>query len=1235
MDFTPEQLTAIRARGGALLVSAGAGSGKTRVLVERLVSYVTDPADPVDVDRFLVITYTRSAAAELRERIGARLEALSAALPRDRRLRRQTALLARAKIGTIHSFCAALLRERAHLLALPQDFRVADETRCVPLRQSVLDRVLEAAYTRIDTDADLRALADTVGAGRDDKRLETVILSLYDRMRSHPDPEKWAAKCVSDAECAGASDAGDTVWGAWLLADARESAAAWRARLLSARADLAKDPALERAYGESFSGADEGLLAFLAAAEKGWDAARDALPVPFPRLRPPRKPYDADAAETAKAHWNACKEAMKKLEKRLNVPSAQALADLRAAAPAARALLRLTLDFDAAYTREKRRQSLLDYGDLEHLTLGLLLDENGAPTDTAREVSRRFTEVMVDEYQDVNAVQDAIFSAVSRDGENLFLVGDVKQSIYRFRLADPTLFLRRYDAFGTGEGGRRLLLRRNFRSRPEILNAVNHVFSNILSRQLGELDYDENAALLPGAEYPPAGGPLVRLTAVDSRAEDEEDERTAAQAEAAAVARQLRALFDAGTTVFEDGRARPLRWGDVCVLLRAPGSLAADFRAALENARIPVQAEQGADFFECDEVTVTLHLLALADNPRQDLPLVSVLRSALFGFDADALSAIRAADRRASFYDALCLRAETDENCRAFLDLLSGLREDARDRSVHAFLWRVYARTGALAVAAALPGGAARRENLLRLAALARRFEENGSRGLGRFLRWIEALRENNAAPALVSAGGDAVRVMSIHRSKGLEFPVVFLAGLGHRFNRSDASETLPVDASLGLGLRRTDLELGVEYPTIARAAVSRSLTRQLLSEEMRVLYVAMTRAKERLYMSCALKDPEKKLASLALGVSSPIDPCLLEDAASMADWLLRAALLPDCPFPLEVEKPEAAQEENGFSRPLRGLRMTDEAEVLSFRGGGPAADVGEGIRNTPIPDLAPLLSYRYPFAAAERVPAKLTATELKSRVPSLAEDGEAASLLPKEPETFRMPDFGGAKGPLTGAQKGTATHRFLQYADLAAAAKPGGVEKEKARLLSAGALSPEEAAAVDTTAIEGFLATEPGRLVARAAAETAMSLPQGAADPFAHVGLRPPRNDKDALQPVILRPQSGRENPSPASPALSLRRELRFSLLEKATDYFPEAPEGDALLLQGIVDCCVFEPDGITVLDYKTDRVRGEALEARSRRYAPQLRAYARALARMTGRPVKRCLLVFLFSGELRAVDF
>ncbi len=430
LNFTPEQRAAIDTRGSTVLVSAAAGSGKTRVLTERLMAYLTDAENPVDIDRFLVITYTRAAAAELRSRILDGIYARIASDPENRRLRRQVALCARAEIGTIHSFCADFLRANCAALALAPDFQVADTERCAALRAAALEHTLERAYMHIDTDAPFRLLADTVGGGRDDARLGELVLTLYDKMQCHARPEQWAAQQVDLLALDGVTDAGATPWGRSLLARMRESAEHW-CGVLEAQLDIMADEDMEwlmDIYGDSFSATADGLRALAYACNRSWDAAVTALQdVPFPRLGSTRKPPDPDVRDRVKAQRDAAKKAIQTLQKQINIPSAQAIADLRATAPAMQALLALTLDFGTAYAAEKRRRSLVDFSDLEHMTAQLLTDDDGAPTELARQLSGRYTEIMVDEYQDVSEVQDLIFRAVSRGGNNLFFVGDVNK----------------------------------------------------------------------------------------------------------------------------------------------------------------------------------------------------------------------------------------------------------------------------------------------------------------------------------------------------------------------------------------------------------------------------------------------------------------------------------------------------------------------------------------------------------------------------------------------------------------------------------------------------------------------------------------------------------------------------------------------------------------------------------------------------------------------------------------
>ena len=909
LNFTPEQRAAIDTRGSTVLVSAAAGSGKTRVLTERLMAYLTDAETPVDIDRFLVITYTRAAAAELRSRILDGIYARIAPAPETPRRRRQAALCARAEIGTIHSFCADFLRANCAALALAPDFQVADTERCIALRTTALEHTLERAYARMDADAGFRLLADTVGNGRDDARLGELVLTpldkqaipvLRNRTQCHARPEQWVAQQVELLALDGVTDAGATPWGRSLLARVRESAAHWAGVLDEQLSIMAAHDMewLYGIYGTSFGSTAAGLRAVVRACDQSWDTAVAALQdVPFPRLGSTRKPPDPDVRDRVKAQRDAAKKAIQALQKQINIPSAQALADLHTTAPAMQALLALTLDFGAAYAAEKRRRSLVDFSDLEHMTAQLLTDEDGAPTELARQLSGRYTEIMVDEYQDVSEVQDLIFRAVSREGNNLFFVGDVKQSIYRFRLADPTIFLDKYARFADFRAAapgapRRILLRENFRSRRAVLEAANHVFSNIMSRALGELDYDDAARLRAGASYP-GDDVLPELAVLElPGADDDAPTPEKAALEADYAARRIRALIDSGTPVWENGAERPAHYGDVVILLRSANSVGPVYRAALEAHGIPVSAETSGGFYTSEEVSVLRSLLAVVDNPHQDVPLIAALRSPLFGLTADDLAAVRTCDREHDFYTAVTLAAETRDDCRDFLDVLARYRALSIELPLSEFLWHVVDDRAVMALTSAMPDGELRRRNVLLLLDLAQQFERTGARGLHRFLLWMQRQETEGVEPAAPGGESRSVRILSIHKSKGLEFPFVFLCDTARLFNKSDTRASVLVHPALGLGPKCTDLEHGVEYPTIARQAIAAQLLSEMLSEEMRLLYVAMTRAKERLVITGTTRDIGKTVSTLTATATVPLAPELLRAAQSPLFWLLQSALL-------------------------------------------------------------------------------------------------------------------------------------------------------------------------------------------------------------------------------------------------------------------------------------------------------------------------------------------------------
>ncbi len=1154
-DFKPTiaQKTAIECRGGAVLVSAGAGSGKTKVLTERLMHYIRDEQDPADLSGFLIITFTRAAAAELRGRISMELSEALAADPGSRRLRRQSALVRRAQIGTIHSFCAALLRENAHRIGLSPDFKIADEERAAAMKAAALERTLERCYEKQEELPGFSLLADTVGAGRDDRRLAELVLSLYDRMQCHARPERWAAEQVQLLQNP-ASDAGETLWGRELLDRAAERADYWCSEYDRLLPMVCRDEKIKKAYYGSFDETAAALRELRRRLALGWDAARAAFPIPFPRLNSLLKYEDPETARFVRDRRDACKKAMESLAAVFSSDSEKLLRDMAATAPAMSALLRLVLDFDRDYESDKRRANLVDYADLEHTAARLLTEEDGSPTELARRVSERYTEIMVDEYQDVSRVQDLIFRAVSREGKNLFLVGDVKQSIYRFRLADPTIFTEKYESYadepGPGEP-RRILLRENFRSRREILEGANAVFSLCMSRALGDIDYDDAAALRCGADYP-GPGPVPELTLLRlPKGGDEEESPDKTAVEARFVAAQIRRLVESGATVTERGASRPIRYGDIAVLLRSVNNVGGIYRRELARAGVPVGSGQGGGYYSSVEVSALLNMLAVVDNPHQDIPLIAVLRSPAFGFTVNDLARIRARDRQADLYSALTLDAQEDEGSRAFLALLERLRGEAPDLRAAELTWLLIEEMDLIAVCSAMADGEQRRARLMAMVELSERFEATGYRGLHRYVLWLRRLAARGEEPAMGSEGAAAVQILSVHKSKGLEFPVVFLCDTARQFNRRDSTAAVLVHPVLGLGPKHTDLVRRVEYPTLARSAVKLRLEREMLSEELRLLYVAMTRAKERLYITAGFRDPDKAVQEARSTLTRPMAVEVLARAKAPADWLLCAALSDGEHLRLRIADP--GEEED--AAPVQPA--CEEEDAAAFK------------------ELQRRLSFRYPHPAAEHLPSKVTATELKGRA---EEDPEAQDLTPKRRRTFRMPDFTREQKPLTGAERGTATHLVLQYMDFSKGGSPELVAGEIERLRRERYLSDREAEAVDAHAICALFASPLGQRMLHAEA---------------------------------------------------IRREFKFSLLVDAAEVFG-GEGGEELLLQGVVDCFLEEDGQITVIDYKTDRLRGRAAcEQRAAFYAGQLRAYARALTRICRKPVRECVLYFLSAGE------
>ena len=1185
LQLTPAQQAVVDNRGGSLLVSAAAGSGKTKVLVERVFRYITD--EKCNVDDFLIITYTKAAAAELRSKIAEELSVRLAENPGDAHLRRQLLLVYRADIRTVDAFCVSLLRENTHLLAkeedrysLSPDFRVLDESEAQLLREKILSRTLERFYEHLDENGE--ELTKTFGFGRDDRALEALVLELYQKLQSHAWPDRWLAEnatfwgdLAADNVCFD-----DTVYAELLLEGIRRKAEHWRNLLSAAAEGMCDCPALQKGYADRFWSVAEqlGLLAE-GAAGRGWDATAElAVSVTFPRLGVVK---DADGGEQkarAQKLWSGCKDAVKTMVASLNVSAAEAVEDLAAVAPAMLALLRLTGAFAEDYRREKLRINTMDFSDQEHLALEMLVDKDGEPTELGAQIAARYTEILVDEYQDTNEVQNAIFRAVSRKENNLFTVGDVKQSIYRFRLADPSIFLERYQTFlpyeEAGEGEpRKILLSRNFRSRREILDATNFIFENILSREMGELDYGEEEALHFGAEYYPQRNDCdTEFHLVCCRRKQGEGDLPVKRltAEARFVARRIRDLLDEGYPVTEkNGTLRPCRPEDIVILMRAPGSRSAAYAAAMAELGIPCAAEDNEDFFETMEISTVLSMLRIIDNPRQDVPLIAVLRSPVFAFSPDRLAQIRGKTPDGDFYTAVTMDGGGDTE--AFLEVLSGLRLLACDVTVHRLLWHLYNRLNVLGVFGAMEDGQRRRENLIALAEQAQKLEGSGCRGLFAFIRRITGLLESGRAPQIRGAADNAgVRIMSIHKSKGLEFPVVILTDLDHAFSRQDLTTPVLVHPKLGLGPIRVELARRIRYPTLARRALEAALLRENRAEEQRLLYVAMTRPKEKLIMVDAMYSAENRIKKLAPLAACPAWPESVSEGSCFADWLLLPLLC----------RPEAAQLRALAEMGVESLYTGDTSPWQVFiHDSEEYRDVIRRRRKEETMhredqnvDLA-LLQFRYPYEGETMLPAKITATQLKGRELD-REAAENAAVTPRL-RPLAQPKFRQAGGALTAAERGTATHLVLQHLDFHNTDVAGQVAALRDRHL----LTAAQAAAVDTKALERFLGSDLAERI-RASGKVV--------------------------------------------------REYPFTLLMPAVALEAGANEQDRVLLQGVVDCFYEEEDGsLSVVDFKTDRVFGEAVAGRAEEYRTQLETYSAALERVLERPVRQKMLYFLASGE------
>ena len=1209
VNWTPKQLRAITARGGALLVSAAAGSGKTAVLVERVIRRILDTEDPCNIDEFLIVTFTKAAAAEMKAKIADALTEKILESPANRRLRRQLTLLDHAQITTVHSFCAYLLRENFQAAGLTPDFRVADEDEIAILRETILEELIEARYEDSSPENEgFFQLVEALSATRDDARLRSVILETFQKVQSHPYPKKWLAdmlaRPVDEHPLEGE-------YGHILITEILDRCRYARETLSAARETMRAYPIVEKGYGAAYTADLERLDQLLTLLEQGaWDqAAAYANATTFARLSPIRGFDDPVLLDLLKAPRENWKKTLGLLcRDYFGFTEAQFREDMQAVAPYSRALFSLTGEYMDRLDEEKRLRNILDFADLEHMTIRMLLGDDGTcPTPLAHALSLQYTEIMVDEYQDTNDVQDAIFQALSREGTNLFLVGDIKQSIYSFRLANPDVFLRKYltysDHPAPGEPGR-IVLSKNFRSREEVTEAVNYLFSNVMSPELGEVSYGESERLVPAAAYPPGEGYDTELCLVETEGEDE---LSGTEADAAYVAARIRKLLDSGYMVYDrtSQSMRPCEPQDFCILLRSVKNKAEVYESALSRVGISSLKDVGSELFASPDVMILMSLLDVLDNPEQDIPLVSLMRSPLYHFTADELADIRAAAPDKSFYQAVYQMAQSDSEtgtrCKALLTALNALRLAAQDLPADRLILRILNETQLEAVCSHVTEGPGKLRAFLEQA---QRFERAGYCGLYRFTHMMRALRDRGLEVSPAPSSVSAVHIMSIHKSKGLEFPIVFLANCAQRFHTGDLTEPVLLHPKLGAGFRRRQVDRRIEYPTLPRLAIILKSKREMLSEELRILYVAMTRAKEKLIVTAPVRSVSALAAKYDPDLArAPLPHQFLLTASSTLLWILTPVLRLPCAVPFFSQAGIAVHFEERVNHSWKlnavhpGALQNSEIE--------PAA-----IPDTPSLSREELLknfSFQYPHADAKDLPSKLTATMLKGRfADSEAAEEAAPPAFGREPEFdgqtsepattqtqfissvhgYSRPRFIQETG-LSSTERGTALHLAMQFLEFSSCTSREDIETELRRLREKRFLTPEQADSVDAGRIEQFFRSPLGR---RMAASTAIH-----------------REFKFSLL---------------ASPGVT----TDFSLLA----HIPE-PGEDVLLFQGVIDCYFEEPDGLILLDFKTDWVPEGGEQLLVQRYRPQLAAYAIALTRITGKPVlERHLYLFRTGTDL-----
>lgn len=1321
VKWTEEQQKVIDTHGVDVLVSAAAGSGKTAVLVARILEMVTSPVHPVDIDRLLVVTFTNAAAAEMRQRIRDALEVRAEQEADNEHLQRQLVLIHNAKITTIHSFCLQVLRSHFHLIGLDPGFRVADEAEMQLLRQDVLKEVLDEAYETEAENQEFHEFLEQFSTGKDDRPVMEAVLALYHFSMGQPWPLEWLQECREMYVGGGAALAktdsaeqkkeepdngsrleedsakegeeqnnqtervcGKTCDGLhdplWLRAavDDTKHVLEEAGNLVQRAYDTAMEPFGPAAYGLALLDDLEQIKRVARAQDYHGLAAAFRGMHPYKRLSTKKDPdVLEEKKQLVKDLREAAKTALAGVRTRYFYDTPEVIRDeFERSGLSVRWLTYLTEAFSKRLAQRKAEKNMLDFSDLEHLALQILMerkDGENHPSAAAREYAEQFEEIMIDEYQDSNLVQELILGSVSGGGcgaHNLFMVGDVKQSIYRFRLARPELFLEKYHMYPQLETAQRIDLHKNFRSRYEVLNSVNYIFRQIMTENPGGIVYDEDAALYAGAKFPErvdlcaekdawvqdggkpesdasqsmkkeeANGTLLKAEEINETSSresayttelwlTESDTARRRETEARMVGARIEAMVgkeqiwdkdltpEGWTEGMERGGYRPVQYKDIVILLRTVSGWADTFGSVLTEMGIPNFTGSQSGYFSAAEVRTVLSYLQVLDNPRQDIPLAAVLHSAIGGLDEEELAWIRSEAEEGSFYE--CCRSYLEsgadkaikEKLAHFFDMLERFRARAEYTSVHLLLWEILDETGYGAYAQALPAGSQRKANLDMLVEKAIAYEATSYRGLYHFVRYIENLKKYEVDYGEANIGSESdntVRIMSIHKSKGLEFPVVFVCGMAKQFNETDSRAKAVMHPSLGIGCDCVDTRLRTRQASLLKKIIQKTTSMENLGEEMRVLYVAMTRAKEKLILTGCVGNMEEQAAKWSQTAATPgetLPYSSLTGASSYLDWVMPALMRhPDARMlalslhiPYEefdqsvwkkrMEKGKPVDKTDAFSTHYEFYAMAKELfEAEEFRQADKEQAVLAVLLN---PDLSVCVDeearkylahvfsedFAYQYERGQKIAGKLSVSELKKRSQE-PEETDAKQLYAPEEEEI-IPGFYRTDVQVKGAARGTLYHTFMENLDFS---KKEELQMQLEELVNCGKMSRDEASAVRLSDIRRFLKTKTGKGMEQAA-------------------------------------RAGK-----------LHREQPFVLGVPAETIQKEWSGDETVLVQGIIDAWFEDEDGAVILvDYKTDHIADR--EKLAERYRGQLSYYAQALEQLTGRTVKTQVIYSFFLGK------